>query len=408
MEVKKGYKRTEVGVIPEPWGVALVAEVAERVGSGMTPTGGNRIYQKSGRPFVRSQNVGWGRMDLTEIAYIHDAIHATFAASEIAGGDVLLNITGASIGRASVARPEVVGGNVNQHVCIIRPNSSRLMSSFLCAVLLSALGQSQIDSYQAGGNRQGLNFGQVRRIRLPLPHLAEQTAIAEALSDIDDLIASLERLIAKKRDIKAATMGQLLTGRTRLPGFTGKWERKQFGELAYIRNERIVGDARADALSCVELEHLGQGDGRLLGTTVASAGSSKYRFDEGDVLFGRLRAYLRKHWLARFSGVCSTEIWPLVPRESLVLSSFLLFVVQAESFIEAASMAYGTHMPRADWSVVRRYSVSLPSVPEQAAIAAVLSDMDAEIEALESRLAKTRMLKQGMMQELLTGRTRLV
>ncbi len=264
-------------------------------------------------------------------------------------------------------------------------------------------------SFSGKSGVPGVNRNDLHEVVVTFPSdVAEQKAIAEALSDVDDLTASLERLIAKKRDIKTATMGQLLTGRTRLPGFTGEWERKQFGELAYIRNERVVGDARADALRCVELEHLGQGDGRLLGTTVASAGSSKYRFDEGDVLFGRLRAYLRKHWLARFSGVCSTEIWPLVPRGSLVLSSFLLFVVQAESFIEAASMAYGTHMPRADWSVVRRYSVSLPSVPEQAAIAAVLSDMDAEIEALESRLAKTRMLKQGMMQELLTGRTRLV
>jgi type I restriction enzyme S subunit len=131
-------------------------------------------------------------------------------------------------------------------------------------------------------------------------------------------------------------------------------------------------------------------------------------FHAGDVLFGKLRAYLRKYWLSDRSGVCSTEIWVLVANRSYVSPEFLFQLVTVDKFIETASTAYGTHMPRSDWSVVKNYEVALPKPDEQTAIAAVLSDMDAEIAALEARRDKTRALKQGTMQELLTGRIRLV
>ena len=125
-------------------------------------------------------------------------------------------------------------------------------------------------------------------------------------------------------------------------------------------------------------------------------------------MFGRLRAYLRKYWLADRDGVCSLEIWPLVSNDDVVTKQYLFQFVQTNQFIEAASSAYGTHMPRTDWNVIKNYEVSLPSLNEQHAIATILSDMDAEIAALEQKRNKTRALKQGMMQELLTGKTRLV
>ena len=127
---------------------------------------------------------------------------------------MLLNITGASIGRNAVADITVARGNVNQHVCEIRTDPKRLDPHFLNSYLLSAAGQKQIDSFQAGGNRQGLNYGQIRSFLIPRPTLSEQRAIAEALSDVDGLLAALEALIAKKR----ATMQQLLTSKTHLPG----------------------------------------------------------------------------------------------------------------------------------------------------------------------------------------------
>jgi len=158
----------------------------------------------------------------------------------------------------------------------------------------------------------------------------------------------------------------------------------------------------------VELESISQATGRLLGSFEAHGPSSKYGFKKGDVLFGRLRAYLRKYWLAQFDGVCSTEIWPLIPSDERLYAGFLHLLVQTTGFVDAAAVSYGTHMPRSDWSVLGKFAVQLPTLSEQTAIANVLSDMDTELAALQGRRSKTQALKQAMMQELLTGRIRLV
>ena len=126
------------------------------------------------------------------------------------------------------------------------------------------------------------------------------------------------------------------------------------------------------------------------------------------MLFGRLRAYLRKHWLADREGVCSTEIWVLRVDSFKVIPTYLYYLVTTDRFVETASMAQGTHMPRSDWSLVRNLELSLPPIAEQRAIATVLSDTDAEISALVARRNKAAMVKRGMAQDLLTGRTRLV
>jgi type I restriction enzyme S subunit len=278
----------------------------------------------------------------------------------------------------------------------------------LCHFINSEIGQKFFTQSQIGGAQKNVNAGTLREMPVPLPHLPEQRTIAAALSDVDALLGGLERLIAKKRDLKQAAMQQLLTGQTRLPGFHGEWEAVEFGDIATIRNVKVIASSTPSGTQCVELEFLGQGNGRLLGSVDAKGASSKYSFKKEDVLFGRLRAYLKKYWLASFDGVCSTEIWPLIPRDDRLYAGFLHLLVQTNGFLDAAGVSYGTHMPRSDWSVLRKFHVQLPPFPEQSAIAAVLADMDSELSALESRRDKTRALKQAMMQELLTGKTRLI
>ena len=206
---------TRLAEFRERW--VRLADVTVRIGSGITPRGGAAVYKTSGRPFIRSQNVGWGELRLAEIAYIDDATHITFPATEIRTGDVLLNITGASIGRSAVATVELRGGNVNQHVCEIRLKPGVMDPHFVNAVLTSEVGQSQIDAFQAGGNRQGLNFQQVGSIRIPAPDIEQQRAIGRVLTDADNRIAALQRYRDKTKAIKQGMMQQLLTGRTRLP-----------------------------------------------------------------------------------------------------------------------------------------------------------------------------------------------
>ena len=192
------------------WVEGELGSKTNKVGSGITPTGGDKNYKQSGRPFVRSQNVGWGDLLLEEIAFIDEETHSWFSATEIKTFDVLLNITGASIGRSAVADDRIVGGNVNQHVCIIRTKTAELNPLYLSQHLISPMGQKQIDSFQAGGNRQGLNFAQIRSFSIPLPPKAlEQQRIADCLTSLDDLITAQTQKLEALKTHKKGLMQQL-------------------------------------------------------------------------------------------------------------------------------------------------------------------------------------------------------
>ena len=182
------------------WKKCTIAELATKVGSGVTPRGGEAVYKTEGHPFVRSQNVGLGHLLLDDIAYIDEDTHQRQKNTELQLDDVLLNITGASIGRSAIVTKEIVRGNVNQHVCIIRTKDN-LVSSFLCNFLLSNYGQKQIDSFQAGGNRQGLNFEQIKSIKIGLPSIEEQKKIAELLQLLEQRIATQNKIIEKLQSL---------------------------------------------------------------------------------------------------------------------------------------------------------------------------------------------------------------
>ena len=190
--------------------------------------------------------------------------------------------------------------------------------------------------------------------------------------------------------------------------FSGEWETKRLGELVSIRNQKVMPENVNPNTSCVELEHIASGIGRLLENSTAEySTASKYRFFAGDVLFGRLRSYLRKFWLADHDGICTTEIWPLMVDAKQIDSTFLHAIVQTDEFFAMANLSYGTHMPRTDWTVMRNFSILLPPIQEQRAIAEVLSDVDGLINALDALIAKKRAIKQATMQQLLTGKARL-
>ena len=190
--------------------------------------------------------------------------------------------------------------------------------------------------------------------------------------------------------------------------FSGEWKTKRLGEIASIRNQKVMPENVNPNTLCVELEHISSSNGRLLENSTAEySTASKYRFFAGDVLFGRLRSYLRKYWIADRDGICTTEIWPLMVDAKQIDSTFLHAIVQTDQFFEMANISYGTHMPRADWTVMRNFTVMLPPLPEQRTIAEALSDVDGLINALDALIAKKQAIKQATMQQLLTGKTRL-
>ena len=187
----------------EEWKETKIGDITSKVGSGVTPKGGSAVYKMSGHLFIRSQNVGNGRFLLDDVAYIDEATHKKQINTELKDGDVLLNITGASIGRTTVVNKNVEGGNVNQHVCIIRLLED-YSPNYICNYLLSYGGQKQIDSFQAGGNREGLNFEQIRSIKFSIPSFREQSKIASLLSLLEERIATQNKIIEDLKKLKVA------------------------------------------------------------------------------------------------------------------------------------------------------------------------------------------------------------
>ena len=402
MEVRPGYKQTEVGVIPENWNVKRLGELGEAlIGLTYKPSD----VRKHGMLVLRSSNIQNDVLAFDDNVFVDTDIPERI---KVRSGDVLVCVRNGSrnlIGKATVLDERTVGMTFGAFMAVYRSPIGKLASYLFQSEIL----KRQINEHLGATINQITNKS-LNSFRVPVSPLDdERRAIATALSDVDALLGGLDRLIAKKRDLKQAAMQQLLTGQTRLPGFSGEWEVKRLNEIASIRNQRVLPSNVGIDTPCVELDHIGQGNGKLLEcSTAQNSKSTKYRFFSGDVLFGRLRSYLRKFWHADRDGICTTEIWPLMTDSQQADSGFLHAIVQSNRFIEAASISYGTHMPRADWGVMRNFEVRLPRVCEQLAIAEILSDMDAELAALEARRDKTCDLKQAMMQELLTGKTRLV
>ncbi len=438
--VTKGFKRTEIGEFPEDWFEVSLGEYGVKIGSGMTPRGGSAVYRDSGRPFVRSQNVGWGHLRLHDLAFIDDVTHRTFPATEIREGDVLLNITGASIGRCAIASSFLDGGNVNQHVCIIRTKPA-LSQNYLSYVLLSSIGQKQIESFQAGGNREGLNFGQIRSIRLPQPPtLDEQERIARALSDTDKLIASLEKLIIKKKDIKTATLQQLLTGKTRLPGFgegkgykqteLGKipedWSLSSYGEVFHFL--RTASNSRSELSEDGDTLYIHYGDihtqfhhhldpklasvPRISEELVKTANFVR----DGDLLmadasedYEGIGKSIEVVNVGSQKMVAGLHTFLLRDTKGVFAPGFKGYLHEIRSVKASLDrLATGLKVYGLSKSSLQQVLIPVPSYAEQEAITAVLSDIESELNCLEEKLGKVKLTKRGMMQELLTGRTRLV
>ena len=213
------------------WKKCTIGGLTIKVGSGVTPRGGEAVYKTEGHPFVRSQNVGLGHLLLDDIAYIDEDTHQRQKNTELQLDDVLLNITGASIGRSAIVTKEIVRGNVNQHVCIIRTKDN-LVSSFLCNFLLSNYGQKQIDSFQAGGNRQGLNFEQIKSIKIAIPTVNEQSKIAQLLQLVEERIATQNKIIEDLKKLKSAISLKML--------HSDSWEQFKIQDIASIGRGRVI------------------------------------------------------------------------------------------------------------------------------------------------------------------------
>jgi len=217
------YKDTGIswlGMIPIHWDVKRIKYITSKIGSGVTPKGGATVYQKEGIPLLRSQNIHFSGLELDDVAFISEEIHESMSNSKVYPGDVLMNITGASIGRCFYYSGELGEANVNQHVCILRPNQ-KVKTEYLYLLLSSNIGQNQVWLNQVGGGREGLTFESIKTFIFPLPDIEDQFQILEQVKKYDMEIKSLELLTQQSLDLlkerRLTIISCAVTGQLKLP-----------------------------------------------------------------------------------------------------------------------------------------------------------------------------------------------
>lgn len=403
MELRAGYKQTEAGVIPDDWGVRPLGAVLKQ-----GRLGGNYPNQdkETDFPLMKMGNLARGHFDLTKVDFITPGVSPS-EEHRLSSGDVLFNTRNTLdlVGKVAMWRDELPVAYYNSNLMRLEFDPQIVCSNAFANLFLNDSGSVSRLRAMATGTTSVAAIYTRDLLALPIavPSLPEQRAIASALSDVDALLDGLERLIAKKRDLKQAAMQQLLTGQTRLPGFHGEWETKRLGEIATI----VMGQSPSSS----NYNSLGEGLPLIQGNAdILDRKTIKRTFTTqttklgkaGDILMS-VRAPVGEISRATFDvclgrGVCAIRF-----------SNDFLYHDLIWREASWARHSKGSTFDSVNSADVQMMEVRLPSTSlEQTAIAAVLSDMDSELSALEARRNKTRDIKQAMMQELLTGRIRLV
>ncbi|MEI8571385.1 restriction endonuclease subunit S [Methylomonas sp. LW13] len=413
--IKPGYKMTEVGVIPVDWDIKHVGDFAD-VGSGGTPSREKPAYWGGSIPWVTTSQIDFGVITEADQFITEEGLKNS-AAKLLPTGTLLMALYGQGKTRGKVG---VLGipAATNQACASIALHAG-VLPEFVLHFLTSRY--EAIRNSSNTGGQENLNGNIVKGTSVAFPPLPEQRAIAAALSDVDALLDGLERLIAKKRDLKHAAMQQLLTGQTRLPGFSGEWSKINVAKHAKL-NARIGWQALTTE------EYLKNGthflvtgtdfvDGRVNWATCHYVDEWRYNQDRNiqlkncDVLLTKDGTIGKVGYVDGLPGpaTLNSGVFVIRPVQEAFVPLFLFYVLASQIFDDFLAMITAgstiVHLYQKDFV---GFEFLAPDTEEQTAIAAVLSDMDAELAALEARRDKTRALKQGMIQELLTGKTRLL
>lgn len=305
-------------------------------------------------------------------------------------GDVIMT-RNATIGRCSLVPETDVPFAMGQDVCLVRPKKGKFCSDFLKLILGSPSFAHQFESMMAGSTFKRLNVQQVKKLMVLTPSLNEQGRIAQMIVSVEEHAGELERLLAKKRDVKQGMMQELLAGRTRLPGFAGDWSGVRLGDVLTVRHGR---DQKA-----VEVQG---GRYKILATGGQIGTTDTPLYSKPSVLIGRKGTIDRP--LFQDEPFWSVDTLFYTDIGERADPKYLFYVFQT---IDWRSMNEASGVPSLNSARIEAVEVNLPAPNEQCAIRTILDDVDAEIEALEHCLESAREVKVGMMQELLTGRTRL-
>lgn len=388
MELMPGYQHSDVGVIPDDWDAVPLSQTAKRITRGASP-----------RPidspvwFDSRSSVGWVRIsDVTRSGrYLTETTQRLSEegirrSRPVPSGSLIMSIC------ATVGRPIETRIDTCIHDGFVVFDQPSIDQSYLYHVLAAL--ETTWSKHGQTGSQMNLNTGLINSCLIPLPPTeTEQRAIAQALSDADEMLAALDQLIAKKRDLKRAAMQQLLTGKTRLPGFSGDWTVRQLKHVAPLQrgfdlpNRELRNGPYPVVYSNGVLNHHAEFQVQGPGVVTGRSGT-----------IGKV-TYLEDSYWPHNTALWVTSFENNDPR----------FIFYLYTQIGLERFATGSGVPTLNRNDVHDFEVAIPPTSdEQSAIATVLTDLDAEIFELESRRDKTRNIKQAMMQELLTGKTRLI
>jgi len=413
MEIKTRFKQTEVGVIPSDWKVPIIDEISEVKSGKRLPLGKSLTDRETSHPYIRVVDMFMGGVSLNDIKYVPDDVYPSIKHYCIFIDDIFISVAG-SLGIVGKIPYKLDGANLTE-------NADRLTNiscnrDYLLYVLMSWLIQNKIEAEKTLGAQPKLALTRIRKFFIPLPPTkAEQTAIATALNDADALITQLEKLIAKKRAIKQGAMQELLKPKD-------GWKLKKFGEVATLK-------ARIGWQGLTTDEYRKSGDYFLITGTEFKNGfidwescfyvaEERYKQDkyiqvkEHDVLItkdGTIGKVALINSVPK-PATLNSGVFVIRPIDNSFNPEFFYYLLLSEIFLKFLSqLSAGStinHLYQKDFVT---FKFLIPkTIAEQKEIAQILSDMDTEINALENKLNKYKMIKQGMMQNLLTGRIRLV
>ena len=423
------FKQTEIGMIPDDWEVKRLGELCNTA-SGGTPSRENpKNYIGNIKWFTTSELKDCYLYDSNE--HISESALNTSSAKLFMPGTLLIAMYGATIGKLGIIETEAA---TNQACCAI--TCKKIHRDFLYYCLYCD--RDNIISQGYGAGQPNISQNTVKELKIPLPPtLAEQQKIAKALSDVDNVISTLEKLITKKKNLKQGTMQQLLTGKKRLPGFaptvvepveTTKFKQTEIGEIPEDWEVKELGEVAKNFTgltfspddvcdygtlvlrsSNIQNDMLSFNDNVYVNMNIPERAIAH----TGDILIcvrnGSKRLIGKSALITESANNCAFGAFMTILRTELLNQQFLFYVWQSDLIQKQIEESMGATINQITNKDIRHYLIAYPkSNAEQTAIANVLSSMDKEIEALETKLGKYRNLKTGMMQQLLTGKIRLM
>lgn len=411
--VKKGYKQTEIGVIPEDWECVLLLDKS-RLLNGLTYTPDN--VKNNGLLVLRSSNIQNNQLSLEDTLYVNCIVEDE---KKIKDGDIMIcvrNGSAALIGKCAQAHRDY-DATFGAFMAVLRGNHN----DYILQILQQGTIQKEIIK-NSGATINQITNGDFKIVKIALPTSNdEEIAIASSLSNVDKLISSLEKLITKKKAIKQGAMQELLTGKRRLPGFSGEWETRTLHEISNemvdgpfgsnLKTEHYTTERQVRIIQISNIGEAGWNNANVKYTTfIHAAELQRCIVQPGSILIAKMMPAGRAIICPdnEKSYILGSDVVKVVPNSS-VDSRYLVYATKSRFYLDQiADDTQGSTRARTSVSKLRKTAILFPEKDEQIAIADILSEMDMEIAALEGKVAKYRQIKQGMMQQLLTGKIRLV